>query len=479
MIAVMQGLQQQGDVQLGKILSQFLADQNVENKVKLVLARDRDDELPAEIDPKQLEAVLGELITLIQRSEIFCRFIRAKVESAVKEGQERPPADPSMGAVAVDVDPALISRLTSDIKQRVQVLIGYYLPLEEHVLRVNIGKAVELNAAESAGSLTTTIVDDAFFVIQKSARRAMSSINADCLCAVLNQIRALLETEYLMIFKAQIEAGLGKGSLADLTGALHSSLKASLYNKKADKPSTQNDLLIALNNAAVSKDFTEKLQTDLTALTGKSFASAGNTDREKISSCLAEFASSAAQFDELIGEGLKQMCSANVGGRVRSLVDAMLTADYSVSEEELGNLDGGSAFVVGLIAGLTKLTAEYQRGLLKSNYDTLLVHITETVAGNLERVVLQVQFNQLGGMLYDKDLRVLMNYLSTITQWSLRTKFSRCSQMATLLTLDKVAEVTDYYGKGNMTWRLTPAQVKELLRCRVDLDPAAIAELVL
>lgn len=208
------------------------------------------------------------------------------------------------------------------------------------------------------------------------------------------------------------------------------------------------------------------------------FASAGSTDRDKISSCVAEFASSGSQFEEIIAEGVRQLCnSTSLSGQIRSLVDGMLSCDYVISEEELLNLDGGSAFVVGLIAGLTKLTREYQAGLLKTNYDMLLMHITETVAANIERVVLQVKYNRLGGVLFDKDLRALCNFLSTVTQWSLRAKFTKCNQMATMLCLEKVSEVSDYYGKGNVTWRLTPAQIRELLHCRVDLESHRIDKL--
>lgn len=81
--------------------------------------------------------------------------------------------------------------------------------------------------------------------------------------------------------------------------------------------------------------------------------------------------------------------------------------------------------------------------LSPSNYDALLVHITETLASHLERVVLQTKFNKLGGVLFDKDLRVLCNFFSSITQWSLRAKFTKCSQMATLLCLESITELAE------------------------------------
>ena len=49
-----------------------------------------------------------------------------------------------------------------------------------------------------------------------------------------------------------------------------------------------------------------------------------------------------------------------------------------------------------------------------------------------------------------------------VTQRTIRDKFAVLSQMGTLLSLESVAEVLDYWG-SNAAWRLTDAQVKEIL----------------
>lgn len=55
-----------------------------------------------------------------------------------------------------------------------------------------------------------------------------------------------------------------------------------------------------------------------------------------------------------------------------------------------------------------------------------------------------------------------------------------CSGCAgTLLSLESVGEVMDYWGHnaGPITWRLTEAQVKEVLGQRTDFEPHEIAAL--
>ena len=58
----------------------------------------------------------------------------------------------------------------------------------------------------------------------------------------------------------------------------------------------------------------------------------------------------------------------------------------------------------------------------------------------------------------------------------MRDKFAVLSQMGTLLSLEGVAEVMDYWDSST-TWRLTDAQVKEILGQRADFDPLEIASL--
>jgi hypothetical protein len=53
-------------------------------------------------------------------------------------------------------------------------------------------------------SLTTTAVDDVFFVLKKVAGRSVSTLNVEAVCALINIITNTLETEYVDVFKKQL-----------------------------------------------------------------------------------------------------------------------------------------------------------------------------------------------------------------------------------------------------------------------------------
>ena len=49
-----------------------------------------------------------------------------------------------------------------------------------------------------------------------------------------------------------------------------------------------------------------------------------------------------------------------------------------------------------------------------------------------------IYFSQLGGLQFDKELRALVGYLTNATEWTVRDKFARLTQIATILNLEKV-----------------------------------------
>ena len=47
--------------------------------------------------------------------------------------------------------------------------------------------------------------------------------------------------------------------------------------------------------------------------------------------------------------------------------------------------------------------------------------------------------------MFDRELRHLVSFLSSVTTWSIRERFSRLTQMATLVNLESVDEATDVF----------------------------------
>ncbi|KAG8289854.1 Golgi transport complex subunit 4 [Homalodisca vitripennis] len=87
----------------------------------------------------------------------------------------------------------------------------------------------------------------------------------------------------------------------------------------------------------------------------------------------------------------------------------------------------------------------------------------------------------LGGLALDKEVRSLVSYLNSATSWSVRDKCARLTQITTVLNLERVAEISDYWGveAGAMPWRLTANEVKQFMALRTDFRSEDIRRLKL
>jgi len=74
----------------------------------------------------------------------------------------------------------------------------------------------------------------------------------------------------------------------------------------------------------------------------------------------------------------------------------------------------------------------------------------------------------LGGLALDKEVRALAGALTAATTLSIRDKLARLTQVATVLNLEKPAEMADYWGAAasQLAWRLTAAEVRQIMALR-------------
>ena len=136
---------------------------------------------------------------------------------------------------------------------------------------------------------------------------------------------------------------------------------------------------------------------------------------------------------------------------------------------------------MGFIEELNEMFDKYRDQLVTENFESFVHLCLKVIGPQMEKTILQKQFTQFGALQLDKDLRMLISYFSTLSQRTIRGEFARLTQMASLLNLENVSEVLDYWGEnsGQMTWRLAPSEVHRVLSRRMDFSGEEIAALKL
>merc|ERR1719383_175652 len=176
-------LQGECDRQSRKILDKFKSSRNYLAKARLaqsaMLTRNfAGAESP--IDPKELDLLLSEVILLNTRTEVYWRFLQVRLENDVDSLSENEAVE-FLDTLKADV----IEK--SELCRTMQEVMGHYVLMEEYFMRISVAKAETLDSVDDDAQLTSSMVDDVFFIIKKCLRRSLSSGSADVTGAMLNQ----------------------------------------------------------------------------------------------------------------------------------------------------------------------------------------------------------------------------------------------------------------------------------------------------
>lgn len=400
-------------------------------------------------DPREIELYLEEILSLTQLGEDYTEYMVSKVRSLTS-------VDPELGPQATK---AFRSGNFSKVSQDTT---GYYVILEGFFMVENVRKAIQIDEYVP-DSLTTSMVDDVFYVLQSCCRRAISTSNISSVIAVLSSAVSLLGGEYSEALQQKMrEPNLG----------------AKLFLGGVGVQKTGTEIATALNNLDVSSEYALKLRHEIEEQCLEAFPTPA--DRERVKSCLSELNEMSNGFKKALSVGMEQLV-ATVTPRIRPVLDSVATISYELSEAEYADNEVNDPWVQRLLHAVETNVAWLQPVMTASNYDAFVHLVIDFIVKRLEVIMMQKRFSQLGGLQLDRDARTLVSHFSSMTQRTVRDKFSRLTQMATILNLEKVSEILDFWGEnsGPMTWRLTPAEVRRVLGLRVDFKPEAIAALKL
>ncbi|KAJ8748462.1 hypothetical protein K2173_003358 [Erythroxylum novogranatense] len=424
-------------------LAKLSSEINAQNKNLLAVGE------PEGPDPREVELYLEEILTLMQLGEDYTEFMVSKIKGLSS------------------VDPELVPRATKSFRSGnfskvAQDITGFYVILEGFFMVENVRKAIRIDE-HVPDSLTTSMVDDVFYLLQSCLRRAISTSNISSVIAVLSGASSLLSNEYQEALQQKMrEPNLG----------------AKLFLGGVGVQKTGTEIATALNNMDVSSEYVLKLKHEIEEQCAESFPAPA--DREKVKSCLSELGDMSNTFKQVLNTGMEQLV-ATVTPRIRPVLDSVATVSYELSESEYADNEVNDPWVQRLLHAVETNVSWLQQLMTAINYDSFVHLVIDFIVKRLEVIMMQKRFSQLGGLQLDRDVRALVSHFSSMTQRTVRDKFARLTQMATILNLEKVSEILDFWGEnsGPMTWRLTPAEVRRVLGLRVDFKPEAIAALKL
>lgn len=477
--SVIEYIQKECDRQVKKILDEFKVRREFNKKALIVQQLLKNPYRASErLDPRELDSLLAEITILSTRTQLYLRFLRRRIM-----------ADTEISTLDEDAKKESEKQLNYLIKEcelsrSMHELLGTYVMMEEYFMRESINKAVSMDVIED-NSPTSSMLDDVFFIVKKCLRRAVSSSSVDIVCAMLNHTNSLLQSDFHGVLSEKVKLGF-PSSMLDFSQA-YSVFQSSLQQGRiqaSDIDKSKAEFLVTINNAEVACELVRTLRNNLEGEIQKMFSHANEQEKAKLESCLSDVSSVNFKFQQVINLGMSHLCNSIVKPRIKPWVDTFQSTSHIITEDEFSLYeanDGMRPFIQNFIVTLDGFLKSFKLSLTTSNYDTLISLLATELTSQLEKAVLSCSFNRLGGLQFDRELRVLVAYLTSVTTWTIRDKFARLTQIATILNLETVNEILDTWGpnSGSFTWRLTPTEVRQVLALRKDFKPEDIKRLKL
>ena len=437
----------------------------------------------SDTDMHRLDGLLERIAVIGRRTGTFAQFLRA--------------CDPTHPALTD------MQRRDGALPYAVQELLGYYVGLEDCYLQESVRRAeradqapkwVEASASGPCSSAdawtqkTSSLVDDAFFVLKKCLMRTVSVHDVNTLGAVLNHVNALLSGPLRQTLAQRVRARSPSSAL----------LSAQLMLGGSLKPGTLDALLVAINDAQVSAEYGGKMAARMLPA---AMQEAQLPDTDKVMPLLAEMEDAAGELELAAGRGLDALmavleeavltraasqsrldCEVGaVGGTERGSGGADRFASgqrYVVSEAEY--VAGPSAPVASFLAAITAGALDpFADKLVPAAWQQLVCRVSEWTARRYQRATLgrATRFNALGALVWDAEVRALTAHFTSrapTQRLRIREHFRVLSLAALVLNLDKPGEVHSLWEEVQSAGA---AEVRGWLSRRVEFSPEVIQAL--
>lgn len=269
--------------------------------------------------------------------------------------------------------------------------------------------------------------------------RAIETQSIDGICAVINNAASSLEEDFVNALKTPLKNGYPSGyiDLAQAYNAFQTSIQQGKLQTN-DNEQARANFIVQLNNADMSTEFIETLTKSISGEILNTFPRITTKETGIVESCLSGMKSVRDTLKAVVDFGLQQLRSTAIKPRLHTWIDAFISLNHNLTDDELATYEAGETFAQSLILQLDTLLKSFKDVMSTRNYECLVSLVASDATARLERAIKKSTFNRIGGLVLDQEIRALGSYLTAATSWSIRDKMVRLTQIALLLNLEKV-----------------------------------------
>ncbi|KAJ1723267.1 Golgi transport complex subunit 4 [Coemansia erecta] len=434
------------------IVDQFADERHVTRRRAQVLREERQPAASppaaalADHDVADIAATLAELALLLRQVAAFTRFAESRAAPEVLAlAAEGDAARERLLAADGPCDPATGLAADSPLAARVAWLADAYGAFEAFFVARSVARAMALDDADALAGWAAVALPSAGDDDAEDADPAFVALTSSCVDDVFFVVRTALDRAVATQQPGAVDA-VGRLATATLGSALVAPLEArALAPWSPGDAARQRRALVALNNLDLAAAYLARTAAPLrerVAAEWPADAAATATAAAAVDA-VAAFASRIAHACQ---RGRDHVALHAVKPRVRAaLQHAYRDIKYVLSDEEFNDAQADNLFQKRFGRRLARLARRLRRHLAPANCAALLVAAAAALAADWERAIRQSKFNMLGALMFDADVRHVMRLVDAeavaagASAAAVRPLFARLLRMADVLAVEAAA----------------------------------------
>ncbi|SPC61777.1 related to conserved oligomeric Golgi complex component 4 [Ustilago sp. UG-2017b] len=357
------------------------------------------------------------------------------------------------------VDLAAESKLGQEVLDTMKTI---YIPMETWYLRNSLEKAFRIDQPDTTSRpYTSSILDDAFYVIRTVLARILSTSSLTTLNEMVRIVKTSLEEEYIEVIVRKMET---------LWRSISGSMIIDGPRKDAASREMRTVFITYLNVLDVSSNYMSRVLAEVgheQALT-RLFEP---TELDEAFAAINSLSQLVNRFKSSLRTEIEHLFTQLTSPRLRGvLVETYRDVSFVLDDESYSDAESRGLVRRRFVKSWDLLFHHFRGQFTDANFNTYVQMALDALLKPWEAMVMGMRFTELGALKFDKDLRAVIGFLTAQTSLPIRDKFTRMQQISYVLNLDRGEDEGDLYQNAvssGISWRLSMAEVKSVRSLRL------------
>ncbi|CDS01916.1 related to conserved oligomeric Golgi complex component 4 [Sporisorium scitamineum] len=357
------------------------------------------------------------------------------------------------------VDHAALSKLGQEVLETMQTI---YIPMETWYLRNSLEKAFRIDQPDTTSRpYTSSILDDAFYVIRTVLGRILSTSSLTTLNDMVRAVKTAVEQDYIEVIVRKMET---------LWRNISSSMTVDGPRKDAASREMRTVFITYLNVLDVSSTYMSRVLAEV----GHEQALARlfePVEMDEASAGINSLSQLVNRFRSSLRTEIEHLFTQLTVPRLRGLLlETYRDVSYVLDDESYSDAEARDLVRRRFVKAWDLVFHHFRGPFTEGNFTTYVGMALDALLKSWESLVKGMRFTELGALKFDKDLRAVIAFLSGQTELPIRDRFTRLQQISYVLNLDGADDEGDLYQNAvasGISWRLSMSEVKNVRSLRL------------